>query len=107
MPSGDTRPTAYDIYTDIYSCWTGSEWEAHYLGMTDQLPSGWTYVTTPQGQATNWGSLGYSNGDYWYQPDSRYGGDYTDEFYYAYKDSDGTWSTWGVTYISIHDEGVC
>ncbi|HTL84170.1 MAG TPA: hypothetical protein VL856_03250, partial [Acidimicrobiia bacterium] len=107
VPSGETRPTAYDIYTTITSCWTGSAWEAHYLGVTDNIPSGWTYVTTPEGQATNYGSLGYSSGDYWYQPDSRYGGDYQDAFYYAYKDANGTWSTWGTVHISIYTDNAC
>jgi hypothetical protein len=105
--SGCTQPVAADIYTSIYSCWDGSQWESHYLGMTAQLPAGWTYVTTPSGQVTNYGTLGYANSDYWYQPDSRYGGNYNDAFYYAYKNAQGVWSTWAVTHIAISAVGTC
>ena len=75
--------------------------------MTAQLPAGWTYVTTPSGQVTNYGTLGYANSDYWYQPDSRYGGNYNDAFYYSYKNAQGVWSTWGVTHIAISAVGNC
>ena len=107
VPNGQTQPTAVDIYTSIYSCWTGAQWQSHYLGMTSQLPSGWTYVTTPTGQLTNYGHLAYGTGDYWYQPDSRYGGNYNDAFYYAYKNAQGVWSNWGVAHIAIHASGTC
>jgi len=112
VPPGDQQPTAYDIYTSIYSCWDGAEWQWHYLGMTPQLPAGWQYVTTPvypNSQATNYGTLGYDNNqhDFWYQPDSRYNGNYSDAFYYAYKNSQGVWSTWGITHIAIYDTGDC
>jgi hypothetical protein len=106
-PDGQTRPAARDIYTSINSCWDGAKWQSHYLGMTAQLPAGWQRVTTPSGKPTNYGYLGYSNSDYWYQPDSRYGGDYNDAFYYSYLAANDVWSEWGITHIAIHAVGTC
>jgi hypothetical protein len=101
-----TTPVAAEIDTQITTCWLGDKWDWDYLGVTDQLPAGWTYVTA---QGNHYGRFGYDTtvSDYWYEPDSRYGGTYTDWFWYAYKDSAGVWSTWGKVYVTIYAYNDC